>query len=162
MRLDNSLVTSTQYFLVSIILITTNAPLLRTPTRRVSFLCESGPIYIVSFNMFSWHNSLKIWGKGLKCLHTSIFIETPSLEGLPNKPKEDPSPHKMRLYPAGRQPSISWSRGNYYYSIFIVIIIIIIIIFIISSNLFSCYFKLNSNNFYKKQSQSTSTKHKHQ
>ena len=113
MRLDNSLVTSTQYFLVSIILITTNAPLLRTPTRRVSFLCESGPIYIVSFNMFSWHNSLKIWGKGLKCLHTSIFIETPSLEGLPNKVREDPSSHETGLFPTGHQTSISssWSSS---------------------------------------------------
>ena len=49
------------------------------------------------------------------CLHTSIFIETPSLEGLPTKAKEDPSPHEMRLSPAGHKPSISWSRGNYYY-----------------------------------------------
>ena len=43
------------------------------------------------------------------------FIETPSLERLPTKAKEDPSPHEMRLSPAGHQPSISWSRGNYYY-----------------------------------------------
>ena len=52
---------------------------------------------------------------GLRCLHTSIFIETLSLEGLPTKAKEDPSSHEMRLSPAGHQPSISWSRGNYYY-----------------------------------------------
>ena len=52
---------------------------------------------------------------GLRCLHTSIFIETPSLEGLPTKAKEDPSPHELRLYPAGHQPSISWSRGKVYY-----------------------------------------------
>ena len=56
---------------------------------------------------------------GLRCLHTSIFIETPSLEGLPTKANEDPSPYEMRLSPAGHQSSISWSRG------FITIIIII-------------------------------------
>ena len=42
-------------------------------------------------------------------------METPSLEGLPTNVKEDPSPHEMRLSPAGHQPSISWPRGNYYY-----------------------------------------------
>ena len=68
---------------------------------------------------------------GLRCLHTSIFIETPSLEGLPTKAKEDPSPHEMRLSPAEHQPSISWSRGIFII-IVIVIIIIIIIIFIIT------------------------------
>ena len=53
-------------------------------------------------------------------LHTSIFMETPSLEGLPTKTKEDPFPHEMRLSPTGHQPSISWSRGS------VVIIIIIL------------------------------------
>ena len=43
---------------------------------------------------------------GLKFLHTSIFIETPSLEGLPTKAKEDPSPHEIRLSSAGHQLSI--------------------------------------------------------
>ena len=38
---------------------------------------------------------------GLRCLHNNIFIEIPSLEGLPTKAKEDPSPHEMRLSPAG-------------------------------------------------------------
>ena len=52
---------------------------------------------------------------GLQCLHTSIFMETPSPEGLPTKAKENPSPHEMRLSPAGHQPSISWSLGDYYY-----------------------------------------------
>ena len=60
---------------------------------------------------------------GLRCLHTSIFIEAPSPEGLPTKAKEDPSPHEMRLFPTECQPSIFWSRG-----IYIIIIIIIIII----------------------------------
>ena len=79
------------------------------------------------------------------CLHTSIFIETPSVEGLPTKAKEDPSPHEMRLSPAVHQPSISWSRGiiynnnndnnnsNYYYYYnychYIVFIIAIIFVF---------------------------------
>ena len=49
---------------------------------------------------------------GLRCFHTSIFIETHSLEGLPTKAKEDTSPHEMRLSPTGHQPSISWFRGK--------------------------------------------------
>ena len=67
---------------------------------------------------------------GLRCFHTSIFIETPSLEGLPTKVKEDPSPHETRLSPAGHQPSISWSRE-------IIIIIIIIVIIIIIAHIIS-------------------------
>ena len=59
----------------------------------------------------------------LRCLHTSIFIETPSLEGLPTKAKGDPSPHETRLSPAGHQPSISW-----YFQCFLIIIVINIII----------------------------------
>ena len=39
----------------------------------------------------------------MRCLNTSIFIETPSLEGLPTRAKEDPSAHEMRLSPAGHQ-----------------------------------------------------------
>ena len=74
---------------------------------------------------------------GLRCLHNSIFIETPSLEGLPTKAKEDPSSHEMRLSLAGYQPSISWSRGIYYYyyylllSLFIYLLLFIIIIIIV-------------------------------
>ena len=45
----------------------------------------------------------------------------PSLEGLPTKAEEDPSPHEMRLSPAGHQPNISWSQG--------IIMIMIIITF---------------------------------
>ena len=69
---------------------------------------------------------------GLRCLHTSIFIETPSLEGLPTKAKENPSPHEMRLSPAGHQPSISWSGGIIIITIIIIIIIIVVAITIIS------------------------------
>ena len=54
-------------------------------------------------------------------------METPSLEGLPTKAKEDPSPHEMRLSPAGCQPSISWSWGI----IVIIIIIVVVVVFII-------------------------------
>ena len=50
---------------------------------------------------------------GLTCLHTSIFIKTPSLERLQSKAKVDLSPDELRLSPA-HQPSISWSRGTYY------------------------------------------------
>ena len=45
----------------------------------------------------------------------------PPLEGLPTKAEEDPSPHEMRLFPAGHQPNISWSQG--------IIMIMIIITF---------------------------------
>ena len=62
---------------------------------------------------------------GLRCLHTSIFIETPSLEGLPTKAKEDPSPHEIRLSPAEHQPSISWSRGI----IIIIILLLLLLLF---------------------------------
>ena len=67
----------------------------------------------------------------LRCLHHSIFIETPSLEGLPSKTKVDPSPHEMRLSPAEHQPSISWSRGIFIIIVIVIIIVIIIIIIII-------------------------------
>ena len=40
-------------------------------------------------------------------LHTSIFIETPSLEGLPTKAKEDRSSHEMRLFPR-------WTSTQYF------------------------------------------------
>ena len=93
----------------------TNIPLSKTPARQGSLLCKSGPIYIVSFYLFNRHNSLINWGVGLKCLHTSIFTETPSLERLPTKAKEDPLPREIRVSPAGRQPSISWSYYYYYY-----------------------------------------------
>ena len=84
---------------------TTNVRLSRTPAGRGSLLCKSGPICIIS--LITRHNSLIITGLVLRCLHTSIFIETPSLEGLPTKAKEDPSPHEMRLSSGGHQPSIS-------------------------------------------------------
>ena len=69
----------------------------------------------------------------LRCLHTSIFIETPSLEGLPTKGKEDSSPHEMRLCPAGHQASISWS---------LIIIIITIIISSIYAYIYICTAKI--------------------
>ena len=64
-------------------------------------------------------------------------METPSLEGLSTKAKEDPSPHEMRPFPAGHQPSIFWCQGYYYYYYssycyyYIITIITIIIIVII-------------------------------
>ena len=61
-------------------------------------LLEGGPCSVnrdpftslvsISFLDIFTHNN---WGFSLKCLH-SIFIETPSLEGLPTKAKENPSP----------------------------------------------------------------------
>ena len=81
-------------------MVTTNLPLSRTLAGRGSLLCKLGPIHVVSFYLITRHNS--------------------SLERLPTKAKEDPSPHEMRLSPAGHQTSISWSWGNsssssYYY-----------------------------------------------
>ena len=71
-------------------MMTTNVPMSRTPAGRGSFLCKSGPIHVISFYLIARHNSLIITeGLGLWCLHTSIFIQTPSLEGLPIKAKED-------------------------------------------------------------------------
>ena len=64
---------------------------------------------------------------GLRCLHTSIFIKTPSLEGLPTKGKVDPSLHEMRLSLLGIN-SVFPDPGEI---IIITIIIIIIIINII-------------------------------
>ena len=88
----------------------TNVPLSRTLARRGSLLCESGPIYVVSFYLITRHNSIiSTEGWVLRLLHTSIFMKTPSLEGLPTKIKEDPSPHELRLSPVGHQPSFSWS-----------------------------------------------------
>ena len=66
---------------------------------------------------------------GLRILHTNIFIETPSLEGLPTKAKEDPSPHEVRRSPDGHQLSISWSRGNY---IIIIIILLLLLLLLLS------------------------------
>ena len=37
---------------------------------------------------------------------------TPSLEVLPTKAKEDPSPSEIRLSPFGHQPSIFYSRED--------------------------------------------------
>ena len=104
---------------------TTNAPLWRTPARRRFLLCKSGAIHVISFYLITRHNTLIITeGWVLRCLQTSIFIETPSLEGLSAKAKEDRSPHEMRLSPVGNQPSI----------VIIIIIIILIIIIIEITN----------------------------
>ena len=87
---------------------------------------------------------------GLKCFHTSIFIKTPSLEGLPTQDKEDDSNHEIRLSPAGHQSSISQSRSNIIIIINITIIQIIIIIIILigkkTNPLFltdPCFIKIN-------------------
>ena len=54
-------------------------------------------------------------------------METPSLEELPTKAKEDPSPHELRLSPTGHQPSISLSRGMMMMMMMMMMMIIIII-----------------------------------
>ena len=85
-------------------MMTNNISLLRTPAGRETLLCESKTVYVVSFYLFNKHNSLINWEVGLKCLHTSIFIETPSLERLPTKTKENLSPHEIRLFPLDINP----------------------------------------------------------
>ena len=67
-------------------------------------------------------------------------METPSLDGLPTKAKEDPPPYEMGLCPAGHQPSISWSRG-----VIIIIIVIVIIIIYYLLILLLIYFVLTCN-----------------
>ena len=95
-------------------MMTTSVPLSRTPAGQGSFLCKSGPIYVVSFYLITRQFTHNNWGLSLRCLHTSIFIETPSLEGLPAKSKEDPSPHEMRLSPLDINPVFP-GLGYYYY-----------------------------------------------
>ena len=82
----------------------------RIPAGRGSFLCELGPIYIVSFYLIIRHNSLIITKGGFKVPPHQYIYETSSLEGLPTKAKEELSLHEMRLSPNGHQPSISWSQ----------------------------------------------------
>ena len=66
---------------------------------------------------------------GLRCLHASIFIETPSLEGLPTKAKKDiPLPMRWDYAPLDINPVFS-VLGE----IIIVVVIIIIIIIIINT-----------------------------
>ena len=61
-------------------------------------------------------NSLIITeGWVLRCLHTSSFIKTPSLEGLPTKAKGEPSPHEMRLSPLDINPVFPGLSCYYYY-----------------------------------------------
>ena len=64
----------------------------------------------------------------MRCLHTSIFIETPSLEGVPIKDKDDPSPHEMRLCPAGHQPGISWSRESYLFHYLLLSLLLLLLL----------------------------------
>ena len=75
----------------------------------------------------------------MRCLHTSIFTETPTLEGLPTKGKEDPSPHEMRQSRAGEQPSISWCWVDYYYYIIIIIILLLLLYYYILIVLYYYY-----------------------
>ena len=111
---------------------TTNVPLLRTPGRRGSLLYESGPIHLVSFYYIARHNSLIITeGLGLRCLHTSIFIQTPSLEGLPTKAKEDLM--RWDYAPLDINPVFP-GLGKVVFIIIIITIIIIIIIIIKNFN----------------------------
>ena len=85
----------------------TNVLLLRRPVRWGSLLWKLGPIYVVSLYLFKAHNTLINWEVVLTYLQTSIFIETPSLEGLPTKANEDLSPDEIRLSLDGHETSIS-------------------------------------------------------
>ena len=61
---------------------------------------------------------------------------TPSLETLPTKAKEDPSPHEMRLSPTGHQPSISWSRGLLLLLSLLLLLLSLLLLSLSSSSLF--------------------------
>ena len=78
-------------------MITTSAFLSRTPAGRVPLHCESWPIYVISFYIICRQNELLNQALVLGWLPISIFIETPSLEGLPTKSKEANSLHKIKL-----------------------------------------------------------------
>ena len=105
---------------------TTNVSLSKTPAIRGSLLCKSGPIYIVTFYLFSRRNLLINGGVGFNCLHTCIFIKTTSPEELPTKAKEDPSLHEVGLYLAGHHPVFP-NNNNKIITIIIIIIIKMII-----------------------------------
>ena len=89
--------------------------LLRIPAQWGCLLCESGTIYVVSFYLLSKYNSLINLGVGLKCLHTSVFIKTTSLEVLPTKAKEDLSPHEIRLFSTGHQSRIYYHYHHHFF-----------------------------------------------
>ena len=69
-------------------------------------------------------------------------METPSLERLPAKAKEDTSPHEIRLSPAGHQPSIFWSHAV------VVIVLLILVLLLISFLLFQLLFEFLSRAAY--------------
>ena len=73
-------------------------------------------------------------------LHTSIFMETPSLERLPTKTKEDPLPHEMRLSP-------HWTSTQY----FLVSgkLLLLLLLLLLSSSL-SSSFSLLKNSFFSR------------
>ena len=48
----------------------------------------------------------------MECKESRCKRSTPSLEGWPTKAKEAPSPHELRLAPAGHQLSILMLWGN--------------------------------------------------
>ena len=61
-------------------------------------------------------------------------MQTPSLEVLPTKAKEDPSPHEMRLSPAGHQPSIFWV--DFIIIITIILLLLLLLLLLLSSLLY--------------------------
>ena len=98
-------------------------------------------LLLVAISLLDIINSNNNWGLGLWCLDTSIFIKTRSLEGLPTKAKEDPSPHEMRLSPVGHQPSISWSRGKLLL-LFLLLLLLLFIFFSLLSSPIQCLFDI--------------------
>ena len=58
-------------------------------------------------------------------------METPSLEGLPTKAKEDPSPHEMSLSPAGHQPSICWCQGLLLLLSLLLLVVVVVVVVIV-------------------------------
>ena len=100
-------------------MITTNVPLSRTPAGWGSLLCESGPIYVISFYLIVRHNSLIItegWTLGAS---TPVFLSR-YYEGLATKAK-DLSPPEMRLPPLDINPVFP--------GLWKIIVIIVVVVF---------------------------------
>ena len=68
------------------------------------------------------------------------FYRDTSLEGLPAKAKEDPSPHEIRLSPPGHKPSISWSRELLFFLLLLLLSLLLsllLLLLLLSSLLFN-------------------------
>lgn len=76
--------------------------------------CEPGSISVVSFSIIICiDNSFLNCELGLECLHTSIFIEIPSMKRLSNKAKVVPSIYTIRPIQLDTNPVILGLGGGF-------------------------------------------------